>query len=151
VPLVSAELPPPIIELQIEEPQENLPLLGKSDDEFGGWLRQLFGAEPLTTLVVPQRLIRNIVVTIDNLPRQQVAPQQRPLRPTPGRFVTEGTEDDLVIAPENYARYDAVMSLVRATDPRVAAALFRRVRPFRSYCYVWAWPIHASSRASCGS
>ncbi len=136
IPLVSEDLPPPLIELPREEPQaSDLPGLDESDEAFAGWLTELFGARTVAELIVPERLIRNIVVTVDNLPRQQLAPQQRPLRPTPGAFMTAGEEEELVIAPENYERYAAVMALVRGTDPRVPAALYSRFRPLFQQAY----------------
>jgi uncharacterized repeat protein (TIGR01451 family) len=36
---------------------------------------------------VPERIVRNAVVTLDNLPRAQMALQQRPIKPPPGEFI----------------------------------------------------------------
>jgi hypothetical protein len=132
-----ADAPPPLLdELPAQgEPQTDLPALDESDGDMLGWLTELFGAQAVADLIVPERLIRNIVVTIDNIPRQQLFPQQRPLQPTPGAFVTTGTEDEITLAPENYDRYAAVMLLVRNTDPRVPAALYRRFRPLFQQAY----------------
>ncbi len=136
VPLAADDVPPPLIEQPLEEPRaSNLPALDESDDEFAGWLTELFGTQTVRDLVVPERLIRNIVVTVDNLPRQQVAPQQRPLRPPPGKFVTGGSEEEPMIAPENYERYAALVMIVRNVDARVPAALYLRFRPLFQQAY----------------
>lgn len=136
LPLPAGSPPPLQAELPVQVvPQTDLPALDESDADMLGWLAELFGTQIVTELVVPERLIRNIVVTIDNMPRQQLVPQQRPLRPTPGTFVTTGTEDEIVLAPENYERYAAVMQLVRNTDPRVPAALYGRFKPLFQQAY----------------
>ena len=63
--------------------------------------------------------MRNIVVTIDNVPRaadgvESAADHSR----RPATFVTAGAEDTLVLAPENYARYEPFVALVLATSTR---------------------------------
>ena len=64
-----------------------LPNLDESDAEVVSGLTELVGHDALQQLLVPQRIIRNVVVTIDNLPRQKVAVNQRPIKPTPGKFL----------------------------------------------------------------
>ena len=53
-------------------------------------LTELFGQDAVAQHLVPERIVRNIVVTIDNMPRQQMALNQRPMQPTPGDFITSG-------------------------------------------------------------
>jgi hypothetical protein len=68
-----ADAPPPLLdELPAQgEPQTDLPALDESDGDMLGWLTELFGAQAVADLIVPERLIRNIVVTIDNIPHHQ--------------------------------------------------------------------------------
>jgi len=131
VPIV--DVPPP--EPAAEVASTPLPALDESDAELLGWLNELFGESAIAALVVPERLIRNIVVTIDNLPRPLVRPDQRPIRPTPGRFLVTGSEEEPFLAQENYARYEPFMMLVRGTDPATPVSLYRRFRPLFQEAY----------------
>ena len=135
IPVPGDELPAPLIEAPPAASDSSLPALDESDQEILGWLGELFTASNVARFVVPERVIRNIVVTIDNLPRQQVAIQQRPVRPTPGRFVTAGSEDAPVLSPDNYVRYTPFILLVRDTDAATPVALYRRFRPLFQQAY----------------
>jgi Protein of unknown function (DUF3014) len=137
IPVLTEAPPPPLIEappLDIE-PDPSLPTLDKSDNEILVWLGERFGAAAVARFVVPERVVRNLVVTIDNLPRQQVVPQQRPIRPTPGKFLTTGSEDEPVLAPANYERYAPLVALVRDMDAATLVALYRRFRPLFQQAY----------------
>src|SRR6185436_18158425 len=57
-----------------------LPPLDESDPEVLGGLTELLGQDAVMRHLVPERLVRNIVVTIDNVPRRQMALNQRPLQ-----------------------------------------------------------------------
>jgi hypothetical protein len=137
LPVAPDRVPPPLVELPPPEEPPALPQppLDESDDEVLGWLNELFGADTVARFFVPERLIRNIVVTIDNLPRERVALQQRPVRPTPRRFLTEGPEESLVMSPQNYARYAPFMELVRGTDAQTVVALYQRYRSLFQEAY----------------
>src|SRR5262245_64621873 len=97
VPARVAETAPP--------PARSVPLppLDESDPEVLGGLTELLGQDAVMRHLVAERLVRNIVVTIDNVPRRQLALNQRPLQPTPGDFITSGDENAVVIAPAHYA------------------------------------------------
>ena len=56
------------------------------------------GGRVVKFITLDDLLIRNIVVTIDNAPRPQMALNQRPIKPTPGEFVTAGPEEAIVLA-----------------------------------------------------
>jgi hypothetical protein len=84
---------------------------------------------------LPEDLIRNIVVTVDNLPREKIALRQRPVSPIPGAFLTAGSEDDITLMPENQTRYAAFVMLVRNTDARTPAALYQRFEPYFQQAY----------------
>ena len=93
--------PPAVVDTAPPEPVRTLPLppLDESDPEVVGGLTEIFGPEAVMQHLVPERIVRNIVVSIDNAPRQQMALNQRPFRATAGEFVTRGSEDDLTLAP----------------------------------------------------
>jgi hypothetical protein len=106
-----------------------LPPLDDSDADALGGLIELFGQQAVMQYLVPERIVRNIVVTIDNIPRPQMALNQRPIRPMQGVLVTAGADDTLVLAPENYARYDAFVTVARAVDAKTLVALYRGLQP----------------------
>ena len=135
LPIMPDEPPPAIIAVAEPEPALPLPPLDESDAEVVSRLTELFGPEVIQRVLVPESVVRNIVVTIDNLSRETVALRQLPVRPTPGPFLTFGDEDNLVVAPENYARYSAFVTLVRYADVRTLAALYRGLRPLLQEAY----------------
>jgi hypothetical protein len=112
-----------------------LPPLDESDTEVQGGLTEMFGSEAVARHLVPERIIRNMVVTIDNLPREKLAIQQRPVKPTPGQFLTAGEDESLAIAPENFDRYAPVVALVRDVDAKTLVAWYRGLQPLFQKAY----------------
>ena len=113
-----------------------LPALDESDAEVVSGLTELLGGrEPLQQFLVPQRIIRNTVVTIDNLPREKIAVNQRPAKPTGGKFIVTGPEDAREIAPENYARYAPFVAVVKKVDAKTLAAFYRGLQPLFQQAY----------------
>lgn len=112
-----------------------LPPLDESDPEVLGGLTELFGQEAVMRHLVTERLVRNIVVTIDNVPRQQMALNQRPLQATPGDFITSGEESSVVLAPENFARYEPFVALVSNVDAKTLVSFYRGLEPLFQEAY----------------
>ena len=136
-PVPSTEAPRTAPVVTATPPARTVPLppLDQSDPDVQGGLTELFGQEAIAQFLVPERIVRNIVVTIDNAPRQQMALNQRPIKPTPGEFVTSGPEEALVLAPENYARYAPFIAVVRAMDAKTLVALYRGLQPLFQQAY----------------
>ncbi len=134
--------PVPQIEHPIERAQDGLTApppqatLDASDPAMGESLANLFKGSKLPEFVQPQNLIRNIVATIDNLPREKAALRLMPVRPTPGAFSTSTTGEDLVIATDNPARYAPVIALVQAVDSKKLVAVYVRFYPLFQQAYV---------------
>ncbi len=68
-------------------PDKPLPKLNESDSELASALGGVFGKGPIDQMLVPEMVIRHIVVTVDNLPRNKVAEQMRPLKSLGGETV----------------------------------------------------------------
>jgi len=136
-PVADIVAPDPVSVARPAEPPRALPLppLDDSDIDVLGGLTELFGQQAVLQHLVPERIVRNIVVTIDNVPRQQMALNQRPIKPTPGVLVTAGAEDTLVLAPENYARYEAFVTVARSVDAKTLVALYRGLQPLFQQAY----------------
>ena len=112
-----------------------LPPLDQSDADIQGGLTELFGPGALGQFLIPERIVRNIVVTIDNAPRQQMALNQRPIQQTPGEFMTLGPEEAIFLAPENYDRYAPFIGVVRAMDAKTLVSLYRGMQPLFQQAY----------------
>jgi len=126
--------PVPIVPARTERAVP-LPPLDQSDADVRGGLTELLGADAVTRFLVPQRVVRNAVVTIDNMTREKMALNQRPIKPTGGQFVVSGPEDSLVIAPENYARYEPFVAIVKRVDAQTLVSLYRGLQPLFQQAY----------------
>jgi len=112
-----------------------LPSLSDSDALVHDSLVALPGAAALEKFLVPQMLVRHIVVTIDNLPRKKVAVEQRPIKSTSGQFVTRGDADSLTMSTQNFARYAPFIELVKGTDAHQLVQLYRQYYPLFQQAY----------------
>ncbi|WP_293373501.1 DUF3014 domain-containing protein, partial [Nevskia sp.] len=106
-----------------------------SDTAFRTALTALPGAGPLEAWLIPDMLIRRIVVTIDNLTRERVALKLRPLKPVPGAFVVEGSDGTTTISPNNFPRYGAALTVLQALDEEALVALYFRWYPLFQKAY----------------
>src|SRR5262249_44194057 len=112
-----------------------LPALGESDAATREALETLFGASVFDALFRPQGMIRNIVATVDNLPRRNVALRLMPLKPVPGAFRVAGPESATVIGSDNAARYTPYVRAMDAIDSTKLVALYVRFYPLFQQAY----------------
>jgi hypothetical protein len=132
-----AALPPVVSAPEIQHPVPTasapggtpLPALNESDKTFHEALTSVTGAQALEKLLVPDNIIRNIVVTVDNLSKKKVAVEKRPIKPTSGQFMVLGTGDQLTVNPENYARYRPFMDVVKSIDTQKLVQLYFHFYP----------------------
>ncbi|HTV97631.1 MAG TPA: DUF3014 domain-containing protein [Steroidobacteraceae bacterium] len=109
-----------------------LPSLNDSDPAVKDAISGAIGATAMQ-YVVPESIIRHIVVTIDNLPRQKAPAAKRPTVAVAGSFLVEGDEMHATLDPKNFARYDPMVNVVRQLDmQRVADVYFRFYPLFQS-------------------
>jgi hypothetical protein len=111
-----------------------LPALSDSDPPVRDALAAATGKDAMQYLV-PDGIVRHIVVTIDNLPRQKVSAAKRPTVAVPGTFLAEGDELHATIDPKNYARYDPMVSVVRKLDMKQVADVYLRFYPLFQSAY----------------
>jgi len=101
-----------------------LPALNDSDSAMKDGLSALIGANAMQ-YVVPEDIVRHVVVTIDNLPRQKAPAAKRPTVAVQGVFLVDGDELHATLDPKNYQRYDPMVNVVRQLDmQRVANTYF---------------------------
>ena len=121
----------------VETPRDQpLPALAQSDPAMMEAFGKLVGAGPFTKLFNAENVVRNIVATVDNLPRETYAQRLNPVKPIEGTFRTTGREQSLAIAPANALRYAAFLKAVESVDSNEAAATYRRFYPLFQEAYV---------------
>ncbi len=136
-------MPPPPAgsdETAIEHPvpstpsAEPLPALNESDPAVKSALTGLIGANAMQ-YIVPEDVARHIVVTVDNLARQKAPVAKRPTVAVDGAFLAQGDELHSTLDPKNFARYDAMMNVVRQLDMRRTADVYFRLYPLFQSAY----------------
>jgi Protein of unknown function (DUF3014) len=118
-----------------EQQQAPLPPLDQSDPVVRESLTGLLGKPAVAKFLVPHEIVRDIVVTVDNLPRKKVAAELRPLQPTPGDTAVDTQAGSTTLGQQNYARYAPLMEVVSATDPKTLAAIYFRLYPLFQQAY----------------
>jgi len=112
-----------------------LPALNASDPAMNDALSDLVGAQAVQRFLNVDGIVRNIVATVDNLPRESVASRLNPVKPVGGTVVTKGKDATLTIAPENAARYLPLVRLAQSLDAKRVAALYLRFYPLFQQAY----------------
>ena len=110
--------------------------LAASDSTAVDARQKLLGPEAFAQWIVSENLIRNIVATVDNLPRDHFARRVSPLQGVGGTFKANGSGDSLAIAPANSARYNAFVAAFDHVDPAAAVAVYQRLYPLFQQAYV---------------
>jgi hypothetical protein len=112
-----------------------LPELADSDTPLREALGQISNADAVKDFLVPQDLIRKIVVTIDNLPRQKVAVEKRPANPAAGSFLANGDELHATLDQHNFERYKPMVAAVNQLDAKQLSALYIHYYPLFQQSY----------------
>jgi hypothetical protein len=112
-----------------------LPALQESDPDVRESLVGVFGAKSISQFLVPENVVRHIVVTIDNLPRKKVATELRPIKPTHGTTVTAAQGDITTLGSANFERYAPLIKVVRSTDTAVLANVYFKLYPLFQQSY----------------
>ncbi|MDZ4252290.1 MAG: DUF3014 domain-containing protein [Sulfuritalea sp.] len=106
--------------------QSDAPLLQALDELLGRKWRAYF---------LPESVIRRIVATVDNLPRERLPADVMPLKRVPKAFVTTGKGAALAIGARNSSRYAAYVSVVAALDAVKLVAVYVRFYPLFQKAY----------------
>lgn len=130
--------PKPEVRQEIVPPPEEppLPRLANSDSFMLDSLTSLIGDKNLVSLLNTKNILRNIVATVDNLPRRKISKNVLPIKQAAGKFVTEGKDDILVIGPANAERYTPYVQLAETVDTKVLVELYVRLYPLFQQAYV---------------
>jgi hypothetical protein len=139
-PPVSAPAPEDRIEHPVPTVQNGslkgpLPELGDSDKAMSDALDEAAGGAAITQYLVPESIIRHIVVTVDNLPRQKVTVAKRPITPAAGTFIADGDELHATLDSRNFRRYQPMVDMLRNVDMQRFAAVYLHFYPLFQKAY----------------
>ena len=112
-----------------------LPALADSDQLVQDSLAGVLGRDPVARFLVPQNIVRHMVVTADNLPRRKVAVELRPLRPTAGRTLTAAQGEVVTLGEANFARYTPLARVAQSVDVKALAVVYQRLYPLFQQAY----------------
>lgn len=113
-----------------------LPPLDSSDNALRDALVGYFGKQSVQQLFGLDSIVRRIVATVDNLPRETVATRLLPTRQVSGSFLVSKNADGIAIAPANAARYQPYVALARRTDAAELARIYSAFYPLFQGAYV---------------
>jgi hypothetical protein len=114
---------------------EGLPSLDNSDSALRDALARLLGKKWFTDFVRPDQIVRRIVVTIDNLPREAVPQRMMPVERAPGRFAAAASGDEITLDPANSARYAPYVRVLASLDAQALAGVYTRFYPLFQRAY----------------
>jgi Protein of unknown function (DUF3014) len=134
-PQPATESAPSIAHPMSEGSSAALPALNDSDAVVHDSLAGVFGRDPVEKFLVPQNIVRHIVVTVDNLPRRKVAVELRPVKPTAGQTLTAHQGDLTTLSDANFERYTPLVRVVQATDVKALAVVYQRLYPLFQQAY----------------
>ena len=111
-----------------------LPTLDDSDAWFLLALADLFGSEA-GTIFLNEALIDRLVATTDSLPRGHTPESIRPVTRLAEPFRPEENAYTILLGPENFARYDALVTRFASANPDDIVLTYRRFYPLFQESY----------------
>ena len=134
-PQPATETAPSIAHPMPEGGSAALPALNDSDSVVRDSLTGVFGRDPTEKFLVPQNIVRHIVVTADNLSRRKVAVELRPVKPTAGQTQTAAQGEFTTLSDANFERYAPLVRVIQGTDVKALAVVYRRLYPLFQQAY----------------
>jgi hypothetical protein len=111
------------------------PDLEHSDAELQAALPAAIGAAAVKAYLEHENLVRRIVVTVDNIPRQKIPVERRPVRRVGGVFRADGDELHATLDTANFARYQPYVTVVRNLDVNGFMQIYVRFYPLLQRAY----------------
>jgi hypothetical protein len=112
-----------------------VPPLNDSDAAMLTALASVAGPSVVKHYLIPENIVRRLVVTIDGLARPKLAPQKLPLEPVPGVLLVDGDELHSTLDAHNYARYRPLVAAVRDLDMQRVANVYFHFYPLFQDAY----------------
>lgn len=129
--------PAPQIQFPVPQAGEpaSLPSLEQSDSSMRTTLAELFGRSIFEEYFSPQNIVRRIVATVDNLPREKVAQRLMPVKPAGGPLVLAGEGENRVLGAGNAARYLPYVVMAESVDVGKLVAAYVHFYPLFQQAY----------------
>ena len=115
--------------------QGPVPALADSDPALIDALKSVAGEDSVKEYLRPESIVRHLVVTIDNLPRQKIAVEKRPAKELAGSFLVTGDESHATLDPQNFARYQPMVAMIDKLDMQQVAAVYVHFYPLFQEAY----------------
>ena len=115
--------------------EKPLPALAESDASLHDALAPLLGGNAFDALFYPDRIARRFVATVDNLPRQTIAADVRPIRPAPGALAVVGPDDARQIGLDNAQRYAPYVRALTSVDSHQLVGVYVHYYPLLQQAY----------------
>ena len=103
-----------------------LPKLENSDSMMRDSLAGLVGRQAFADYFIAADIVRRIVATVDNLPRETAPRRVMPLNPVPGAFIPDSA---------NYERYAPYVRVFEAIEPHALVQGYVRAYPLFQNAY----------------
>jgi hypothetical protein len=126
--------PPPTDPLAALLPNP-LPPLDNSDAVMLKLADLLLGQPDLLALVIPQDVIRRIVITVDNIPARTIPQNRLPLKQPEDKFTVAKSGEDLLLDSANYPRYGRYAALMNGLDSRRVVDAYVHMYPLFQNAY----------------
>ena len=137
--LPTAESPGTVQAAEAPEPPvataQPLPTIENSDPMMREAVSGLVGRPAFDAMVYPRELVRRIVATVDNLPRETAPRRVMPLEPVPGAFAVTAAGEEATLASGNATRYAPYVRVFEALDARALAQVYARSYPLFQSAY----------------
>ena len=114
---------------EVSNTPDPLPLLTASDPDITQALAEILGVGPVAEYVLKSQVISRIVATVDSLTSRQVPAQINPVKPADAKFIVATAGENLVMSEQNFARYDAYITLIRDVNTGALVTLYQRYYP----------------------
>lgn len=144
VPVARPEIAPkpepkPEPQIRFPAPQAGdsrfLPALERSDAAMREALSALFGRKIFEALFSPEYVVRRIVATVDNLPREKAAQRLMPVKSAAGLPLLRGGGENRSISAANAARYLPYVAMAESVDAGKLVAVYFRHYPLFQQAY----------------
>jgi len=135
VPQLAASTPEMRQVLDVPKVVPQLPVLDYSDNHVFNSLAVLIDDQSLMSLFFSERIIHNIVATIDNLTNTHAPRSVMPVKPVSGMFYATIKDDKLIISSENAVRYAPYVRIAEAAEPKKLVDLYLGLYPLFQEAY----------------
>ena len=138
------QYPVPEAPVQAEAPAPEAPAaptppppadLADSDADVRRALSQVFGNSAVDALLVRERVVQKIVVTVDSLDRAAVPMRMRAVGEIPGLPVVDKQGETLALSPDNGERYRLPVDALAHADAKAITAMYFHEYPLFQRAY----------------